>query len=607
MTEEFFKSGDKGPVVRGKFNEMWRAFQQAIANAAGPRGWSPALGAQSHGERSVLRVVDWTGGEGVKPVVLGYVGLNGIVPTASDALDVRGQPGTPGTKGEAGVKGEKGDAGERGQSFTVDATGPAAGRAAHDAEPAGFSYLATDAGKLFIRQGLAGNWSEGVSFGRGESGQKGEKGDRGDRGDPGQPGAPGLPGADGMAGVKGDQGSAGAKGDKGDPGAKGDKGDPGMPGQDGTRAETGDILWTVRSPGSGWLHADTVYARATYPALAALVGARRDRAPEPSMQAIWPSQAYAYEFVHAPGIDRVLASCVTASGSYSAQNAAANPPVTWGSGLQASSTSPQTTVLFGSTSWFVISQAEGTTGYRVTAPAGGTGASNGGAVSVGANPAKWLGGGASGSTGWLLGFRGAQGYFSRTTNAGTSWTQTLAPAIVEASTTKGCVCAWSGTVAFAVINYGYWTADGGITWNRASISGRSVSCAKVGNEGVAVLVADGASIMRTADYGKTWSPAAKGPVNDVCSLTATDVMTVGNAGVVMMSSDAGLTWNRFETSVTGNFTACMPLSETTALASCSDGRRYLIDARRYSYDTATHFITPRVTLAESDVLAYIRF
>ncbi len=600
---EYFKTGDKGPVLRGKFNEMWSAFQQAIANAAGPKGWSPVLSAQNSGERSVLRVVDWVGGEGAKPGLLGYVGPDGLVPTAAQALDVRGQPGAPGIRGEPGGKGEKGDAGERGQSFTVDATGMESGRGAHDAEPAGFSYLATDSGKLFIRQGAAGRWSDGIAFGRGE------KGDKGDKGDKGEPGAPGLPGADGVAGTagsRGEPGEPGAKGDKGEKGDKGDKGDRGEPGHDGARAETGDILWTMRSPGEGWLQTDTVYPRASYPDLAALVGTRRDRAPEPSVQAIWPSLAYAYEFVHAPGVARVLASCVTSGGSYSAQNAAENPPLTWGSGFQVSSTSPQTLVLFGPNSWFAISQAEGTVGYRVTASTGSTGPSNAGSVSVGANPAKWLGGGASGSSGWLVGFRGAQGYFSRTVNAGASWTQTLASAIVDASTTKGCVCAWSSTVAFAVLNTGYWTADGGVTWNRASIGARTASCAKVGNDGVAILVTDGTGIKRSADYGKTWASVASGPANDVCALTATDVLTVGNAGALMMSFDAGVSWSRFETSVVGNFTACMPLSETSALASCSDGRRYIIDARRYSYDTATHFITPRVSLAAGDVQAYIK-
>lgn len=44
--QEYFKSGDKGPTLRAKFNQMWDAFREAIANAAGPRGWSPVLAAE---------------------------------------------------------------------------------------------------------------------------------------------------------------------------------------------------------------------------------------------------------------------------------------------------------------------------------------------------------------------------------------------------------------------------------------------------------------------------------------------------------------------------------------------------------------------------------
>src|SRR5215217_1340045 len=75
-----------------------------------------------------------------------------------------------------------GPQGPQGESFSVDATGPLAGRSAYDAEPVGFSYLATDTGDLYIREGVAGNWSSPIPFGKGETGDPGPTGPTGPTG-----------------------------------------------------------------------------------------------------------------------------------------------------------------------------------------------------------------------------------------------------------------------------------------------------------------------------------------------------------------------------------------------------------------------------------------
>ena len=78
---------------------------------AGGRGWSPVLGLQSDGERIVLRVVDWAGGEGAKPNVLGYVGPGDtLTQNIKEAINVRGPMGAPG----AGVRGPRGPMGPPG-------------------------------------------------------------------------------------------------------------------------------------------------------------------------------------------------------------------------------------------------------------------------------------------------------------------------------------------------------------------------------------------------------------------------------------------------------------------------------------------------------------
>lgn len=59
----------------------------------GLAGWSPVLACVVDGERRVLRVVDWSGGEGTKPTTGLYVGASGLVALLADGSDVRGAIG----------------------------------------------------------------------------------------------------------------------------------------------------------------------------------------------------------------------------------------------------------------------------------------------------------------------------------------------------------------------------------------------------------------------------------------------------------------------------------------------------------------------------------
>jgi microcystin-dependent protein len=89
-----------------KLSEMWDLFEDAVANAVGSQGWSPSLAIVSDGTRKVLELVDWVGGEGDKPTLLGYVGATGIEPLIADGVDIRGTPGAPGIAGTGPVVGE---------------------------------------------------------------------------------------------------------------------------------------------------------------------------------------------------------------------------------------------------------------------------------------------------------------------------------------------------------------------------------------------------------------------------------------------------------------------------------------------------------------------
>lgn len=117
MPDRFY-DGQRGPDIRRELNNLEAVFDDAIANAKGPQGWSPELAVVADGTRRVFQVIDWIGGEGDKPTDLGYIGVVGIVPNIVDAIDVRGTQGIQGIQGAQGVKGDTGDAGTNGTNGT---------------------------------------------------------------------------------------------------------------------------------------------------------------------------------------------------------------------------------------------------------------------------------------------------------------------------------------------------------------------------------------------------------------------------------------------------------------------------------------------------------
>lgn len=78
------------------------------AGVAGDDGWSPVFGLVTDGERRVLQLVDWVGGEGTKPSTGQYIGPTGLVATAAEAVDLRGSQGATGAPGTNGTNGTDG-------------------------------------------------------------------------------------------------------------------------------------------------------------------------------------------------------------------------------------------------------------------------------------------------------------------------------------------------------------------------------------------------------------------------------------------------------------------------------------------------------------------
>ena len=76
--------------------------------ASGANGWTPSLRTEVRGaDELVLRIIDWTGGSGTKPVV-GYLSSTGIVTNISNATNIRGTQGLQGIQGEQGIQGVAG-------------------------------------------------------------------------------------------------------------------------------------------------------------------------------------------------------------------------------------------------------------------------------------------------------------------------------------------------------------------------------------------------------------------------------------------------------------------------------------------------------------------
>lgn len=197
---------------------------------SGDRGWSPLIRSVSDGERRVQEVYDWTGGQGVKPTITGYIGATGIVQDISLATDIRGDKGQDGAPGIQGEKGDKGDPGNDGEQGAPGASG-ADGASAYE---------------VAVENGFVGSeaeWLDSLQGVPGPAGQDGQDGSQGAKGDPGEDGKSayqiwldeGNTGSEqdfidslkGERGEQGIQGLPGADGADGEQGPKGDKGDPG--------------------------------------------------------------------------------------------------------------------------------------------------------------------------------------------------------------------------------------------------------------------------------------------------------------------------------------------------------------------------------------------
>jgi len=161
-----------------------------------------------------------------------------IIATYYDLI-VEGPTGPPGPAGGyTGPTGQKGDQGfpfnVRGQGPTgTGQSGPVYTRDYYDSQSAGFAFLDTTNGVLYVKNtNASGDWSSGISFGKGETGP---------------PGPDGPTGA-GIAGPTGPTGNIGAKGQTGPTGRTGPAGVTGPTGRPGILGPTGPLGPTGLGP-----------------------------------------------------------------------------------------------------------------------------------------------------------------------------------------------------------------------------------------------------------------------------------------------------------------------------------------------------------------------
>lgn len=124
----------------------------------GDKGWSPVLNTVISGERIVLQVSDWIGGEGTKPPAGQYISELGFTNDVSDATNIRGDRG----------------------EFFIDAQSFLSDRGSYDFEERPFAFYAWDNGKIYLKNSdTPGDWTDGFDW-RGERGPDGPVGTAGE-------------------------------------------------------------------------------------------------------------------------------------------------------------------------------------------------------------------------------------------------------------------------------------------------------------------------------------------------------------------------------------------------------------------------------------------
>lgn len=79
--------GKLTPVIADKGDPGAPGAASTVPGPEGNDGWTPIFAGKLDGTRTVIQVVDWTGGEGTKPATGMYIGAAGYVSAIADAFN----------------------------------------------------------------------------------------------------------------------------------------------------------------------------------------------------------------------------------------------------------------------------------------------------------------------------------------------------------------------------------------------------------------------------------------------------------------------------------------------------------------------------------------
>lgn len=81
------QGGKLQPYVADKGDPGSPGAASTVPGPEGDDGWSPILAGEADGTRTLIKVVDWTGGQGTKPATGMYIGTTGYVTTKAQAFN----------------------------------------------------------------------------------------------------------------------------------------------------------------------------------------------------------------------------------------------------------------------------------------------------------------------------------------------------------------------------------------------------------------------------------------------------------------------------------------------------------------------------------------
>lgn len=358
--------------------------------------------------------------------------------------------------------------------------------------------------------------------------------------------------------------------------------------------QVGDLLTTLRNPGSTYLKTDGgIYLQAAYPALFALVGLTGGAQglqwtglnPAPAVgnvQAfasdgkgvVVSSTAGAPQFHRSADYGRTWTDLTVPVNTY-AHAIATDANGVWiatlaiGNGIIRSTDNGIT--------WTLISLAGNVTAIDTD------------------RKGVWVAAGSAASNG---GFRSADN--------GLTWTASAARASLGAlKTDRNGV--WISTNATSWVR----STDNGLTWLGSAGSAPTLGMkARTNREGL-WLCTNGNAIRRSTDNGASFqSVTATGGLSNIVDGTVTadgTWLAIPNSGTaIYRSEDAGLTWSAVPSALTVAGSAIHYVGNEIVLAGQSNLPDYRISLPAYGYDPATQFKIPRVIASGELFTTYIK-